>query len=94
MARQRLRAEFFVSPNGDIAKKESVVCHRLRIYIFNRDNRACSKCGDAVSFFTNHNMFSREYKRTAHVHHVFPRSMGGKTHIHNLELLCEGCHSS
>ena len=26
------------------------------------------------------------------VHHIFPRSMGGKNHIHNLIGLCDRCH--
>lgn len=26
------------------------------------------------------------------VHHIFPRSMGGKNHIHNLIGLCDDCH--
>ena len=71
----------------EIIKKESVAIERakmsdsLRYNVLKRDNFRCQICGatqaDGVKL---------------HVDHIIPVSKGGKTHLTNLQTLCERCN--
>jgi|JI9StandDraft_1071089.scaffolds.fasta_scaffold25553_1 hypothetical protein len=57
---------------------------KLRMKIFNRDNRRCQICGRSP-----HDYIDLEL----HIHHIFPWSMGGLTIEENLITLCKVCHT-
>lgn len=46
--------------------------------VAHRDGDHCKKC---------------KRRRNLHLHHIVPLSKGGSNAIHNLQLLCESCHS-
>jgi len=46
--------------------------------VYARDGYACALCQSTKSF---------------HVHHVLPRSLGGKSELSNLICLCHTCHA-
>lgn len=53
--------------------------HKLRFYIFKRDNYTCQCCG-------------RSQLKHPECHHVRPIWLGGSHHPNNLICVCHKCH--
>lgn len=51
-----------------------------KIAVIERDGLRCSYCGRKLSF---HDL---------HLDHIYPRSLGGKSHIDNLVASCRKCN--
>ncbi len=56
--------------------------HSVRTIVLTRDNRRCRECGDHIR------------NGEADVHHLVPRSAGGRDDPANLITLCDGCHAA
>lgn len=56
------------------------IWRELRISILERDKWTCQECHAPIS------------GRSAHVHHILPRALGGEDSPSNLTSLCEACH--
>lgn len=57
---------------------------KLRMKIFDRDNRRCKICGSSPT--------NNEHVEL-HIHHILPYSKGGLTEEENLITLCHTCHN-
>lgn len=90
MARQRLRARFFVATDGFTFEKDRPVWPTLRRAIFDRDQNRCQYCGVLVQRHRTTSALSDSVLGT--VDHVFPISRGGRTHFNNLILACQTCN--
>jgi hypothetical protein len=58
-------------------------CHvtpSLRSFIISRDGKICHYCGKELELID------------IHIDHVFPRSLGGRTHPDNLVVSCKSCN--
>jgi 5-methylcytosine-specific restriction endonuclease McrA len=89
----RLRAAFFVTPDGVAIPKARPVPERLRLEIMERDGWHCRECGKRVRRFRRGGTWLRS-DPVAHVDHVFPRARGGQTTPDNLRLTCESCNEA
>lgn len=56
------------------------IWRELRLSILERDQWTCQECDTKIS------------GRSAHVHHILPRALGGQDSSENLTSLCEACH--
>lgn len=87
----RLKAEFFIAPNGTIFPKDKQVTSAMRAAIYDRDGGRCQLCQEKVR---RHGPFySPTLPTPAAVDHIFPRSRGGRTTPNNLRLLCTTCNA-
>jgi 5-methylcytosine-specific restriction endonuclease McrA len=93
MARPKLKAEFFVSPEGTVSLKARPLNSGQRLEIFNRDGRICQICARPVKFCRIQIKFLDD-AALGHIDHIIPRARGGQNDPENLRLLCEYCNTS
>lgn len=90
MAQPSLKAEFFVSPDGTVWRKDVPVPTRLRLSVLNRDGHCCQRCGSTVTKFRRREFFGDP---VGTADHIVARARGGRTSIENLRTLCEPCNA-
>ena len=91
-ARQRLRAEFFVTISGECVPKARPLTNRERHKILERDGRICQRCGvEIVRLGRDVSPFMRGHY--GQIDHIFPRARGGQNDAVNLRLLCVTCNA-
>lgn len=64
-------------------KFSNIEWRQMRRIVLARDRGRCVACGEDIAL-----------PKTAHIHHVLPRSAGGADAPANLVSLCEGCHAA
>jgi 5-methylcytosine-specific restriction endonuclease McrA len=92
VAQPRLRAEFFVRPDGVAIPKAPPLKRSVCWRIFERDGRQCQECGVMIDRL-GHNVSPFTRPQGA-IDHMFPRSRGGQNDDDNLRLLCVTCNAS
>jgi 5-methylcytosine-specific restriction endonuclease McrA len=95
MAYYRLRAQFFVSPDGAITPKVAKqLPYKDQIKIYERDGWACQLCGVKVKYGGRYDTPFNGPPWCGSIDHILPVSRGGSHHESNLRVACKSCNSS
>jgi 5-methylcytosine-specific restriction endonuclease McrA len=88
----RLKAEFFVTPDGVVMRKAKPLTRKEWEAIYERDGGVCLLCGKLVKPGTAFFNLRSDYHKPA-IDHIVPRARGGQNDPDNLRLLCWSCNS-
>jgi len=96
MAKKRLRADFFVYPNGETYKKAAAnIPAPLKRKVYEKYGWTCQTCGARVRFGGLYdNPFDKTGTVCGSIDHILPVSRGGLHTLKNMRLLCRHCNCS
>jgi 5-methylcytosine-specific restriction endonuclease McrA len=95
MAYHRLRAEFFVAPNGDVSPKaDRYLSYSTQMSIYERDKWTCQLCGQRVKYGGQYDTPFDRGPVCGSIDHILPVSRGGTHDEANLRVACKSCNCS
>ena len=91
MDRRKLRARFFVAPDGTCVKKAWPTDLGRKYKVFQRDGGKCRYCGKRLGWLVRRGQVV-DGEHSVSIDHIVPRCRGGQNDMENLALACEPCN--
>ena len=93
MAQPKLKADFFVAPDGTCVLRADPLTPADRRAVFERDGGKCRLCGVQTSLSGARSAWDTHRPVSCQADHIFPRARGGQNNPENIQLLCQPCNS-